>query len=208
MTYSDNDPRGWCGDPKRGAAMGRPSIHGTPPSLEIRPIPLIDGYDPNGTYFGSGELLWWVSGEGTDFMTRTPAEVATRYPHAAITYPSARKVQIKSEQLSNLDAFVLGYLGAALYYGLPEEDTDKHGIDAFTRVALWRAIDDCAAFRASTDLTGIDLHQAGVDFFLDRNGHGTGFRDRVPGERGRALAAAAARFRETNVYAWKGKVYL
>src|SRR5690606_26966366 len=25
-SYSTNDPKGWCGDPRRGAAMGRPSV--------------------------------------------------------------------------------------------------------------------------------------------------------------------------------------
>ena len=25
--YENNDPRGWCGDPKRGAAFGRPATH-------------------------------------------------------------------------------------------------------------------------------------------------------------------------------------
>lgn len=28
--YKDNDPRGWCGDPSRGAAMGRETIVGDP----------------------------------------------------------------------------------------------------------------------------------------------------------------------------------
>ena len=28
--YTTNDPKGWCGDPARGAALGRPSYHAHP----------------------------------------------------------------------------------------------------------------------------------------------------------------------------------
>jgi hypothetical protein len=99
-SYTDNDPRGFCGDPKRGAALGRPSIHftfsdGTPEfeSLSVIRKQLDDGgYDENGTYFGIGDPLFWVSSEGgeVDYMIRAHnlndarAQVRGRYPSVAI----------------------------------------------------------------------------------------------------------------------------
>ena len=76
-SYTDRDPKGWCGDPRRGAAMGRGSYHaddkGAPVKLYLRRIRLDNGgYDCNGTYFGHGEPLYWVadaSGD-IDYMLR------------------------------------------------------------------------------------------------------------------------------------------
>lgn len=67
-TYKRNDPRGWGGDPSRGAAMGRTSMIQIPDgdncptgfTIHVEHILLIEGYDPNGTYFGSGGPLFWV----------------------------------------------------------------------------------------------------------------------------------------------------
>lgn len=66
-TYKRNDPRGWCGDPSRGAAMGRTPIKDIPEDYEasdftihVEHILLIEGYDPNGTYFGNSGPLFWV----------------------------------------------------------------------------------------------------------------------------------------------------
>lgn len=65
-SYKANDPRGWCGDPTRGAALGRSSIHEhddeQPIKLYLRKIRLDSGgYDPNGTYFGTGQPLYWYA---------------------------------------------------------------------------------------------------------------------------------------------------
>ncbi len=73
-SYSDNDPKGWCGDPKRGAALGRPTILGTPEGvITVRESPLDrQGYDRNGTYFGHGQTLFWYAdgGGNIDAMER------------------------------------------------------------------------------------------------------------------------------------------
>lgn len=76
-SYSTNDPKGWCGDPKRGAALGRPSVldavEDFSGKLTLRRIRLDSGgYDPNGTYFGTGTPLFWVaSDDGTiDYVLR------------------------------------------------------------------------------------------------------------------------------------------
>lgn len=55
------DP-GWCGDPRRGASMGRAS-HGEPGTSRIylRRVSLRGDYDPGGSYWGSnsrGRILF------------------------------------------------------------------------------------------------------------------------------------------------------
>ena len=92
-SYTTHDPRGWCGDPKRGAALGRPSYKGDlTGKLTLRRIRLDSGgYDPNGTYFGTGEPLYWVANEETtiDYVIRaSDREDAKRI--VRLTYPNAR----------------------------------------------------------------------------------------------------------------------
>ena len=92
--YKANDPRGWCGDPRRGAAMGRPSVREAPKDyagkLYLRRVRLNGDYDVNGTYFGAGEPLYWCadSDGAVDFMLRArdrnqaKAKVRAYYPDA------------------------------------------------------------------------------------------------------------------------------
>ncbi len=95
--YSLHDPKGWCGNPARGAAMGRPTIHQEPMEYAgricVRKIHLNDGgYDCNGTYFGWGEPLYWYANHaGTiDGVIRAAnrdaalREIRETYPVAAI----------------------------------------------------------------------------------------------------------------------------
>lgn len=81
--YKRNDPRGWCGDKSRGASLGRGKpIKDIPPGYEsqakfdirVERIAVIEGYDPNGTYFGNGGLLFWVYGEMTE-ITNEPGHL-------------------------------------------------------------------------------------------------------------------------------------
>jgi len=72
-----NDPKGWCGDPRRGAAMGRASVTDAPKDYDgkigLRRVYLnTGGYDSNGTYFGHGDPLFWAANEDgdIDFMLR------------------------------------------------------------------------------------------------------------------------------------------
>ena len=93
-SYKTNDPRGWGGDPKRGAALGRPSVRGEATfagRLTLRRIPLNQGgYDSNGTYFGLGApLYWYASDDGSiDDMLRAGTresakkQILARYPAA------------------------------------------------------------------------------------------------------------------------------
>lgn len=58
-----------------------------------------------------------------------------------------------------------------------------------------------------TDLGDIDPHQAGHDFMLTRQGHGTGFWDRGLGDKGDRLTRHAKVYGEHNIEAENGFIY-
>ena len=94
--YSYNDPKGWCGDPTRGAALGRPSIKEEPKDyaglLYLWHMRLdAGGYDKNGTYFGIGERLYWCANENhtVDFMLRAQDRADARTQVLQV-YPKAK----------------------------------------------------------------------------------------------------------------------
>lgn len=94
VSYKDNDPKGWCGDPKRGAALGRGAKLGDREyagKMYLRLVPIDSGgYDPNGTYFGVGEpIYWYASVDGSIDCTlrarnreKAKAEILESYPKA------------------------------------------------------------------------------------------------------------------------------
>ena len=112
--YKTNDPKGWCGDPSRGAAMGRPTIKNGDPATAIglftlRPVAIEDGYDSSGTYFGVGQPLFWCAyqNEGTghdiDFVFRAFGWGDAK-AYVLHEYPSA-----EFEEFKDVDAFWRNY---------------------------------------------------------------------------------------------------
>ena len=95
VSYKTNDPRGWGGDPKRGAALGRPTLKGPADfsgKLTLQRVRLDSGgYDSNGTYFGMGApLFWYASDDGEiDAVLRASDREAAKREIAAL-YPKAR----------------------------------------------------------------------------------------------------------------------
>lgn len=114
-------------------------------------------------------------------------------------------------------AMVAAYLDAALWSSTDETSDD--GGEPFDRNFSARDLDadavqgaaiDCAAFLAIVQadplLLGFeasDLHPAGHDFWLTRNGHGAGFWD-GDWAQGDALTAVCKRFGEVNLYLGDG----
>lgn len=96
--YTRNDPKGWCGDPSRGAALGRSTIleaeEDFSDRIYLRKVRLNQGgYDSNGTYFGSGPpaLYWYSNDDGSiDAMLRAVnredarKQVLAKYPKARV----------------------------------------------------------------------------------------------------------------------------
>ena len=88
-SYETRDPRGWCGDPARGAALGRHSVLDADPEasikLTLRRVRLdAGGYDALGTYWGHGDpIYWYASADGSiDATLRTPGRGVTSYERA------------------------------------------------------------------------------------------------------------------------------
>ena len=112
-----------------------------------------------------------------------------------------------------LTSFCRAYLICALW-----SSTDDHqepldanrGIDDLTQEAIEKAVADCAKFEAENaadiELAALSSDRAGHCFWLNRNGHGSGFRDEYsksdaehyePCER---LSAASEKFKGTDLY--------
>jgi len=79
------------------------------------------------------------------------------------------------------DEFVQSYIMAAFW----TEEFDDVDVGGLTETSRLRICDDCARFCkvAKTELDearhrGVSMGQLGHDFWLTRNGHGTGFWDR------------------------------
>ncbi len=121
--------------------------------------------------------------------------------------PSAQR-PTTADLLATTDAFTDAYLEAALWSSTDNADDsggapldDNYGPEDIEASALESAIEDCRDFQKENahDLEGIDPSQAGHDFWLTRNGHGTGFWDRpeVYGEqRAKHLTAMAKGYGE------------
>lgn len=114
------------------------------------------------------------------------------------------------------------YLICALWASNDESDEqggdpldENYAIEDFAPKALEQAEQDCLAFIAENEgLIGDKFDQAGYDFWLTRNHHGAGFRDRPADvwggkENGEKLTASAHKFREVNaIVGDDGKLYL
>jgi hypothetical protein len=117
----------------------------------------------------------------------------------------------------NLDTFTRAYIECALWVTNDESDKQggvplarNYGIENIEPEALARIVADCKQFQ---EANAADLAQythveytpdamGGYDYFLTRNGHGTGFWDRIslPEAVGERLTAAARAAGEVYFY--------
>ncbi len=132
----------------------------------------------------------------------------------------------KTALLASLDAFTRAYLVCALWSSTDNATPSggdpldaNYEIEDFTREALIRAISDCAQFQAgnASDLASVaevcDTDRAGHNFWLNRNGHGSGFWDEVSNGHDLEvtfdrLSDACKVWGECNADAYRGKVHL
>lgn len=126
----------------------------------------------------------------------------------------------RNRLLSSLDAFTRAYIDCALWSSTDESNDSggqpldqNYGPSDLSVETLQSMIDDCLRFQAEqrTTLHIVYLHSkaqaigyaeenAGHDFWLTRNGHGSGFWDREIGARGELLSEAARAFGECSLY--------
>ncbi|MGU3657748.1 hypothetical protein [Methylobacterium fujisawaense] len=124
----------------------------------------------------------------------------------------------RADVFASLDSFTQGYVECAIW---ADCNADSLGIesdaafDDLSLAALSNMIFDCADFQAAHALdleayeaAGRDLAHAGHDFWLSRNGHGTGFGDRGMGELGERLHREAKGYGGIDLYVGDdGKIY-
>lgn len=126
------------------------------------------------------------------------------------------EVQVEIDP-GDLATFVDEYLEAALLMETGDDDRPldrTYGIDDVGEDALAVARWQCLAFMAAAgdDLTQYQVatgRSGGGDFWLTRNGHGTGFWSRGLGPLGATLTELAHQFGETGLYVGDdGELYL
>ena len=115
-------------------------------------------------------------------------------------------------QVPRLDAFTRAYVDAALWSSMDESDDatggdpldQNYSSDDIDPATIKQMIADCADFQEKyaelLSASGIDDGRAGHLFWLNRNGHGTGFWDEdIDEEFQEKLSAAAESYGEVNL---------
>lgn len=123
---------------------------------------------------------------------------------------------MKSVEEIQLKQFIDSYIECMLWAStdLDGNDFDDYRLTDFSSCALTRIEKDCIVFVASNkDLIDqyVSYDQAGHDFFLTRNGHGTGFWDceEVDTAVKDELVKASKKFPESNLISGDdGKLYV
>ena len=223
---------------KYGAPMGRNRISDNPEStVTLFRVLMVDGdYDRGGAYWGGGEgiqPLYAAIGDGFQWFARANTL------HDARSLLSAEFPKLTIEDGDTFPEFLDGYITCALW--AENDNSDESGGEPFDRnygpediapEALERMTADCRKFydkfgeliesipgkkRCGTDSYGRESYSwsecAGHDFWLTRNGHGTGFWDagRWPDDIGETLDEACGwrtEFPECYLYLVDdGKIY-
>lgn len=119
------------------------------------------------------------------------------------------EARVSYSGIENLDPFTQGYIQCALWSTTneTEDDNDNGGGNSFYEDGFEpsdiapdtfkQMVEDCRKFQEENrdDLsTNTNASQGGHDFWLDRNGHGAGFKDGHWGDLGDRLSAAATKY--------------
>jgi hypothetical protein len=175
--------------------------------VRLERVPVVDGYDPQGYYYGNPSDLWEAEADGRAAFRFRAANLESAKAEVRRFYPAATF----AEGLS-LDSFLTGYLACAEWLMTDELNPETGDVSedrrfkarGWTKAALRDARADCAAFIAANaadlasyaESTGRGMESAGHDFWLTRNHHGAGFWDRGDHPCLDRLTDAAHRFGE------------
>jgi len=203
-----------------GAPMGRGNSVTDPQFpviFEIQRLRWVDGaYDEGGAYWGhnTGTHIYWAEGDSQDVVesifVRAKSLIDAK-KQIGLTYPNA-----SFAPAAELDSFLGAYIEAALWSTTNDRheddpdneaemlDTAGYEIAPETRQAM---AGECEDFLSTFgDLIGKagemgrDIEHCGHDFWLTRNGHGSGFWDRDLGDVGDQLTRAADGFGNVDLY--------
>jgi hypothetical protein len=119
---------------------------------------------------------------------------------------------------SDIDEFTKGYVECALWLMTDDKGDDMDDFEGEIADSAWTTIiADCTSFqltnRALLDEAIDDFHRPeshlGHDFWLTRNGHGTGFWDRGSEDVWEKLEEASKLYSESDIYVGDdGKAYV
>ena len=211
---------------KYGAPMGRPSdplesFQGA--RVQLRAVTMVDGdYDAGGAYWGGGRGtpgVWCAWGKDANGESITAYVRAKTRKAAKVQFKGATFYKVIRRAKYAPDSFVDAYIECALWSSNDNSDDsggeplDKnYSEDDIAPESLKAMRADCDAFYKanSADLSRMaNDTQAGHDFWLTRNGHGTGFWDRGLGELGERLTKASKTFRGVDLYVGDdGKIHV
>lgn len=168
-----------------GAPMGR---HSDNPanfdglSVTLSAVHLIDGYDDGGAYWGIGTPLFCAIGESDEEQLihyfRQPNRAA------AVTYlENYGAIVVPESPDEYLETMTEHYIIAALWSSTKDDGSafdDDHYPSDVDPESRERCKQECKSFieLAGDLLKNWSPEQAGYDFWLSRNGHGSGFFDR------------------------------
>ena len=101
----------------------------------------------------------------------------------------------------NLQKFLSAYINCALWSSTAEDSDKSLENYVLSEEAKTKMLTDCKAFLEKNEaMIGDRLLDAGLDFWLTRNGHGAGFWDGDWSEHGDALTEASKTFKECDLY--------
>lgn len=205
----------------------RPEEIEGPVIFEVTRVPLdAGGYDPGGAYWGAnidGEIghLWWYTtenGEVSEYIrakdiTDATNQIEAQFPGSGYCRPNNGEIDPHQ-----LDEFTTAYIKCALWssHCNEEEDgdsggpmmDDRYSVDEISQECLKEMVQDCLDFRDSAQWLAVskltdrpDDSCAGHDFWLNRNGHGSGFWDgHWPDPHGDALSKWSKTFGAVDLY--------
>lgn len=201
--------------------MGRSSIRKVPPNqavtLVLREVPVhADGYDSNGTYWGTGApLFWYTDKKGTlEGTVRLRGGLDAAKKAILLEYPRARFQNDSAGTISesDIDMMLAAYMETALEDSNDEdrgvkinENYNENDITTSTKAKMRR---DVAKFlRANAADVGGRLAHAGYYFWMERNGAGPSFTDGDwPAAAAKRLDKAAEAFGAVSLDVIGGKI--
>jgi len=195
-----------------GAQMGRPDSLQEADSvtrINIEQVPLHEGYDPGGAYWGCGEPLFVAWGDGDDEEQAAFLRAAD-WNEARMKF---KEIFPNAEEIPSINEFLTAYIEATLWSSTDDQDIPldyNYGISDLAPETFQKMDEDCARFiNENWEDIGLDFTKAGHDFWLTRNGHGCGFWDGDwPKDAGERLTSSSKRFGEVDLYVGDdGKIY-
>lgn len=199
---------------KHGAPMGRPNVVQAGDIVHVFEVEMVDGdYDDGGAYWGGppSDPLFCARGSETQVFTR-----ANTLKDAVRIFEQEYPELIVVTERFDLRQMTKHYLIAAAW----AESGDSESMlgetpPPWSKEAKRQALRDCEEFVTACRQEGItyeeldswDAEQVGHDFWLSRQGHGVGFRDRGRGALGDRLHKVAKSLGDKTLWVENGEAH-